>query len=175
MPRPHLYRFQYRKMLRGDVKKVWRKKMFSSKSVTKLEDLTVGTINCVYIFCSVVLHKNVIGVYACGSQMYIRGIIRTISPSTKFSLQSSDLDPPASECTGTPPPPESKGEGQQSLACEGAGGSQFGRLERKPMARCILGVFKYNYLFVTNRSWLKDEKIHQSEKNENEKGKSANL
>jgi hypothetical protein len=41
MNRPHLYKFQYRKILWGDDKKVWRKKMFSSQSVTKLEDLTV--------------------------------------------------------------------------------------------------------------------------------------
>ncbi len=39
--RPHLYRFQYRKKLWGDVKKVLWKKMFLSKSVTKLEDLMV--------------------------------------------------------------------------------------------------------------------------------------
>ncbi len=35
-----LYRFQYRKILWGDVEKVLRKKMFSSKTVTKLDDLT---------------------------------------------------------------------------------------------------------------------------------------
>jgi hypothetical protein len=44
MPSPYLYRFQYQKKLWGDVKKVLRKKMFSSKSVTKLEDLTVLTV-----------------------------------------------------------------------------------------------------------------------------------
>ncbi len=36
-----LYRFQYRKIKWGLLKKVWSKKMFSLKSMTKLEDLTV--------------------------------------------------------------------------------------------------------------------------------------
>jgi hypothetical protein len=36
-----LYRFQYRKFIWGHLKKVWRKKIFSLKSMTKLEDLTV--------------------------------------------------------------------------------------------------------------------------------------
>jgi hypothetical protein len=40
-PRSHLYRFQYQKKSCGVLKKVCRKKMFSSKSVTKLEALTV--------------------------------------------------------------------------------------------------------------------------------------
>jgi hypothetical protein len=38
-----LYRFQYRKIKWGLLKKVWSKKMFSLKSMTKLEDLTVGS------------------------------------------------------------------------------------------------------------------------------------
>ena len=41
MTRPQLYIFQYQKIFMGDVKKARRKKMFSPKSVTKLEDLTV--------------------------------------------------------------------------------------------------------------------------------------
>ncbi len=41
MHRPQLYRLQYQKQLRGNLKKFWRKKMFSLKSMTKLEDLTV--------------------------------------------------------------------------------------------------------------------------------------
>jgi hypothetical protein len=41
MHRPLLYRLQYWKKLKGNLKKVWRKKMFSLKSMTKLEDLTV--------------------------------------------------------------------------------------------------------------------------------------
>ncbi len=42
MYRPLLYRFQYRKTLWGNLKKVWRKKKFLLKSMTKLEDLTVS-------------------------------------------------------------------------------------------------------------------------------------
>ncbi len=50
MPRPRLYKFQYRKIFWGDVKKVWRKEMFSSKSETKLADLTVSRIfHCSFI------------------------------------------------------------------------------------------------------------------------------
>ena len=41
MHRPQLYRLQYQKKLWGNLKKFWRKKMFSLKSMTKLEDLTV--------------------------------------------------------------------------------------------------------------------------------------
>jgi hypothetical protein len=41
MPRPLPYRFQYQKKLWGVLKNVWRKKMFSAKSMTKLEALTV--------------------------------------------------------------------------------------------------------------------------------------
>jgi hypothetical protein len=46
MPRPLLYRLQYRKKSGGNLKKVRRKKMFSPESMTKLEDLTVciGTL-----------------------------------------------------------------------------------------------------------------------------------
>ncbi len=45
MPRPLPHRFQYQKKSRGFLKKVQRKKMFSPKSVTKLEDMTVWTSN----------------------------------------------------------------------------------------------------------------------------------
>ncbi len=41
MPRPILYRLQYRKKLWGNQNKVRQKKIFSPKSMTKLEDLTV--------------------------------------------------------------------------------------------------------------------------------------
>ncbi len=41
MHRPQLYRLQYQKKLWGNLKKFWRKKRFSLKSMTKLEDLTV--------------------------------------------------------------------------------------------------------------------------------------
>ncbi len=41
MPRSLLYRFQCRKKSLGNHLKVWRKKMFSLKSMTKLEALTV--------------------------------------------------------------------------------------------------------------------------------------
>jgi hypothetical protein len=41
MHRPQLYRLQYQKKLWDNLKKFWRKKMFSLKSMTKLEDLTV--------------------------------------------------------------------------------------------------------------------------------------
>ncbi len=41
MHRPLLYRLQYLKKLWGNLKKVWQIKMFSLKSMTKLEDLTV--------------------------------------------------------------------------------------------------------------------------------------
>jgi hypothetical protein len=41
MHRPLLYRLQYQKKLWGNLKKIWQKKMFSLKSMTKLEDLTV--------------------------------------------------------------------------------------------------------------------------------------
>jgi hypothetical protein len=51
--------------------------------------------------------------------MYSRGIIRTISPSTKFSLQSSELDPPASECV---PPWNQRGRGNSRLRVRGPGG-----------------------------------------------------
>ncbi len=44
-----LCRFQYRKIIWGHLKKVWRKKIFSLKSMTKLEDLTVQPINHVTI------------------------------------------------------------------------------------------------------------------------------
>ncbi len=44
MPRPLLYRLQYRKKLGGHLKKVRRKKMFSPESMTKLEDLTVSSL-----------------------------------------------------------------------------------------------------------------------------------
>jgi hypothetical protein len=44
MPRPLPYRFQYQKKLWGVLKNVWRKKMFSAKSMTKLEALTVLAI-----------------------------------------------------------------------------------------------------------------------------------
>jgi hypothetical protein len=39
MHRPQLYRLQYQKKLWGNLKKFGRKKMFSLKSMTKLEDL----------------------------------------------------------------------------------------------------------------------------------------
>jgi hypothetical protein len=42
MARPLPYRFQYQKKLWGVLKNVWRKKMFSAKSMTKLEALTVA-------------------------------------------------------------------------------------------------------------------------------------
>jgi len=45
MPRPLLYRLQYRKKSGGNPQKVWRKKMFSPESMTKLEDLTVQVKN----------------------------------------------------------------------------------------------------------------------------------
>jgi hypothetical protein len=41
VPGPVPYRLQYRKKLWGIQNKVWRKKIFSPKSMTKLEDLTV--------------------------------------------------------------------------------------------------------------------------------------
>ncbi len=41
MPRPLLYRFQYQKKSWGGLKNIWWKKMFSAKSMTKLEALTV--------------------------------------------------------------------------------------------------------------------------------------
>ncbi len=41
MHRPLLYRLQYQKILWGILKKVLQQKMFSLKSMTKLEDLTV--------------------------------------------------------------------------------------------------------------------------------------
>ena len=45
MHRPLPYRFQYQKKIWGDLKNVWRKKMFSAKSMTKLEALTVLNIS----------------------------------------------------------------------------------------------------------------------------------
>jgi hypothetical protein len=41
MAKHNLYGLQYRKKLSGNLKKIWRKKIFSLKSMTKLEDLTV--------------------------------------------------------------------------------------------------------------------------------------
>ncbi len=56
MYRPFLYRFQYRKTLWGNLKKVWRKKKFLLKSMTKLEDLTV---------CSTVFSFNNEKIWLC--------------------------------------------------------------------------------------------------------------
>ncbi len=44
MPRPLIHRFQYQKKLWGALKKIRRKEMFSPKSMTKLEALTVCTV-----------------------------------------------------------------------------------------------------------------------------------
>ncbi len=52
---------------------------------------------------------------------------KSVCPIVRIS--SHPAPSPPSECV---PPPEPKGCGQHSLAGEGAGGSQFGRLLKKP-------------------------------------------
>jgi hypothetical protein len=65
MPRHHLYRFQYQKKYGVMFRKFCEKKMFSSKSVTKLEDLTVlahstssSTTHDFYTLSRVLLHTH---------------------------------------------------------------------------------------------------------------------
>ncbi len=63
-----------------------------------------------------------------------------------------DIIPRVPECLflrlNCPPPLEPKGGGQHSLAGEGGGGSQFGRLERKPGTLYTLCIYP-----ISNRSF----------------------
>ncbi len=56
MLRPILYRLQYRKKLWGNQNKVRQKKIFSPKSMTKLEDLTVHIIDKLWVVVNYELH-----------------------------------------------------------------------------------------------------------------------
>ncbi len=71
-----LYRFQYRNIIWGHLKKVWRKKIFSLKSMTKLEDLTVLFYSSIqsfillqFIICSATTYFWILITWQHGSQL----------------------------------------------------------------------------------------------------------
>jgi hypothetical protein len=83
MPGPVPYRFQYRKKLWGNQYKLWRKKIFSPKSVTKLEDLTVQT----YVSCTVYKYmykKNIALNHICISYA-------SVNPLSRYTYYSSAI------------------------------------------------------------------------------------